>query len=278
MVIESQEPDLPDRGSNAPANGTDQRFVAYYAEESLSPRTLERSAGIMRNVLRARTLRGLPTEGLAVADIASNTGSQAFLWAEAGHRVRGIEISADLVGIARRRASDRGLPVEFVEGTAAALPWPTASMDVCLLAELLEHVPEWEVVLAEACRVLRPGGALYVSTTNWLCPRQSEFDLHFYSWYPAPLKRRCERLAVTTRPELVNFARFPAVNWFSPYGLSRILRRQGFVSFDRFDLAEPERLSAPARLALSLIRAVPGGRLAGYMATPSTSLVAVRKS
>ncbi|MEO8443490.1 MAG: methyltransferase domain-containing protein [Gammaproteobacteria bacterium] len=265
-----------DSVTSAADSGADERFVAYYAEESLSAKTLARFTGIMRNVLRARSLGGLPTEGLAVADIACNTGSQSFLWAAAGHRVSGLDISADLIDIGCKRAGERGLAVEFLQGDATSLPWASGSMDVCLLAELLEHVPAWEAVLSEACRVLRPGGALYVSTTNWLCPRQSEFDLPFYSWYPAPLKRRFEYLAVTTRPELVNFAKFPAVNWFSPYSLSRALRRQGFSSLDRFDLVEPGRHPPLMRVILALVRTVPGARFAGYMATPSTSLVAIR--
>lgn len=266
----------PSVGSPSPPPGGDDNFVDYYARESLSPKTLGRFSGIMRRVLLARTLAGLPIEQLAVADIACNTGSQSFLWAEAGHRVSGIDINQQLVAIARERGLQRSLDVDFSVGSAVALPWGTASMDVCLLAELLEHVSEWEQVLSEACRVLRPGGALYLSTTNWLCPSQQEFDLPLYSWYPAPLKRRYEKLAVTTRPELVNFTKFPAVNWFSPYGLQRDLRRLGFRSFDRFDLIDPERQSWPVSLVRTLVRYFPGARLLGHMTTPSTSLVALR--
>jgi 2-polyprenyl-3-methyl-5-hydroxy-6-metoxy-1,4-benzoquinol methylase len=55
-------------------------------------------------------------------------------------------------------------------------------MDVCLLPELLEHVADWQSCLNEAARVLRPGGLLYLSTTNVLCPRQQEFNLPLYSF------------------------------------------------------------------------------------------------
>ncbi len=62
---------------------------------------------------------------------------------------------------------------------------------------------------------MRPGGVLYLTTTSCLCPSQMEFRLPLYSWYPGFLKRRYERLAKTTRPELANFAIYPAVHWFS---------------------------------------------------------------
>jgi 2-polyprenyl-3-methyl-5-hydroxy-6-metoxy-1,4-benzoquinol methylase len=101
-------------------------------------------------------------------------------------------------------------------------------MHVCLLPELLEHVVEWMACLKETARILRPGGVLFLSTTNKLCPSQQEFSLPLYSWYPRPLKRHFEKLAVTKRPELENFARYPAVNWFSFYSLRSELSRLGF--------------------------------------------------
>ena len=79
----------------------------------------------------------------------------------------------------------------------------------------------------EAARVLKRGGVLYLSTTNVLCPVQEEFELPLYSGTRRPFKRRYQRLALTTRPELVNHARYPAVHWFSYYGLRDHLRGSG---------------------------------------------------
>lgn len=254
----------------------DDNFVSYYAQQSQSTKTAQRFAGILRSVIKARQLSGLPTAGLRVADIGCNAGTQAFLWAEAGHDVTGLDINRKLLTIARGRAQERRLAVHFEEGSATALPWPSGSMDVCLLVELLEHVGDWQGVLSEACRVLRTGGSLYLSTTNWLCPRQSEFELPLYSWYPGPVKRHFERLAVTSRPHLVNFTKYPAVHWFSPYSLSAYLRSQGLRSFDRFDLIEEGTKSRAQRFALGAVRHVPGCRFLAYLATPSSALVGIR--
>ena len=103
-------------------------------------------------------------------------------------------------------------------------------MSVCL-PELLEHVPDWETCLREAARSLDPGGLLYLSTTNVLCPVQSEFNLPLYSWYPGFIKRRYERLAVTTRPAIANYAKYPAVNWFTFYRLRDYLASTGLQMF-----------------------------------------------
>lgn len=254
----------------------DDNFVSYYAAQHQSEKTIQRFAGIMRSVLRVRQLAGLPLQRLRVADIGCNAGTQSFMWAEAGHHVTGLDINDKLLAIARERAAERQLTTQFHQGSATALPWESASMDVCLLVELLEHVQDWESVLSEACRVLDRGGSLYVSTTNWLCPKQSEFELPMYSWYPKPLKRYYERLSVTSRPELVNHTKYPAVHWFSPYGLARYFRNRKLRPYDRFDLMDESTKSVPQRMALQLIRHVPGVRFLAFLATPSSALVAIR--
>jgi 2-polyprenyl-6-hydroxyphenyl methylase/3-demethylubiquinone-9 3-methyltransferase len=249
-----------------------QNFVAYYERESLSPETRARFL-----IVRDKALKLAAAGPLDVLDIGCGAGTQARLWAELGHRVRGVDINADLIEIARARAKESGLALTFEVGSATKLTVPDASMDVCLMPELLEHVSEWQPCLSEAVRVLRPGGVLYLSTTNALCPRQQEFDLPLYSWYPGFLKRRYERLAVTTRPELVQYAKYPAVHWFTPYQLSRFLAERGMRCMDRFDMIDASALPASRRLVARLFRASGALRFVGHVLTPSTVLFAVKQ-
>jgi SAM-dependent methyltransferase len=150
-------------------------------------------------------------------------------------------------------------------------------MHVCLLPELLEHVVEWMACLKETARILRPGGVLFLSTTNKLCPSQQEFSLPLYSWYPRPLKRHFEKLAVTKRPELENFARYPAVNWFSFYSLRSELSRLGFDCWDRFDVMDLSLKGALARFVGSCIRGHTAARWLAHVATPGTTVFAVKR-
>lgn len=251
-------------------------FVRYYADESLKQSTLERFSATKSAVMRAARHFGLTGDAWSVADIGCGAATQCALWARDGHQVHGTDINAQLVELGQQRATGAGLDISLTVGSATRLPWPDASMDICLCPELLEHVAEWEQVLSEAVRVLRPGGVLYLSTTNALCPVQEEFDLPGYSWYPPPLKRRYERLAITTRPELANHARYPAVNWFTYFQLRRHLRKLGLESMDRFDVAALGRDGLGGRV-LGLIRAIPPLRWMAHVATPYT-VVFARKS
>lgn len=257
-------------------HGSHEEFLAYYAEQALSKSTLERFISVRDMVLRMLP-ESLNGRSLDVADIGCGPGAQASLWAELGHRVYGLDVNEDFLDLARKRTQEQGYTAEFHLGSATELPWADESMDVVLLPELLEHVADWQACLDEATRVLRPGGALYVSTTNTLCPKQQEFLLPLYSWYPAPMKRRYEKLAVTTRPEIANFAKYPAVNWFTPYQLKRALKERGFdLSHDRFDCMDISHSSTAVKMALGLMRLLPPVRLLGHMATPYSSLLAIK--
>jgi SAM-dependent methyltransferase len=78
-----------------------------------------------------------------------------------GHvRLTGIELSGASLAIAARRARELGLDVSLVEGDAAALPYPDDHFDTVVFCMVLCTVPDDRAAVAEAARVLRPGGRL----------------------------------------------------------------------------------------------------------------------
>lgn len=258
------------------ANSANDPFVRYYAEQSEGPVTLARFAATRDQVMRAARHFGVPAGPLKVADIGCGAATQCALWARDGHEVHGVDINESLIQLGRERAAAQQLSIELRSGSATTLPWADESMDIVLCPELLEHVADWESVLREAVRVTRPGGVLYVSTTNRLCPSQAEFTLPGYSWYPAPLKRYYERLSTTTRPELVNHAKYPAVHWFTYFQLRRFLGARHMQCMDRFDVTSLGDHGAAGSLVLMLLRKVPGLRLLGHVLTPYTVVFARR--
>jgi ubiquinone/menaquinone biosynthesis C-methylase UbiE len=254
----------------------DPRFVEYYEAQSLSENTIARFASVKRQAISVRERLGLPTSNLQVVDVGCGPGAQSIIWAADGHHVRGIDISAPLIEIARRRSKEAGVDVEYSVGSATSLPYPDASCDVALVPELLEHVSDWRSCLKDAVRILKPGGLAYFCTTNRLCPVQQEFDLPLYSWYPASLKRRCEAMALTSHKHWVSYTSFPAVNWFSFYQLRAELAASGIRSFDRFDVIEAQR-SALRRTIVATIRASSLLRFAGQLLTPYTVVFGVKQ-
>lgn len=102
--------------------------------------------------------------GKEVLDAACGVGyGSAFLAATAA-RVVGVDVDEESVGYARRRYG--GPSVEFHVMDAEALAFPDASFDVVCSFETIEHVRAPARAVAEAARVLRPGGVLVVSTPH----------------------------------------------------------------------------------------------------------------
>jgi len=253
-----------------------EKFLAYYADRSQLSKEFDRFRAIRNTVLRVAAGRDHPDRKYDVLDVGCGAGTQCAVWAEIDHRVHGLDVNQPLLTLAKERAAASGHEIDFRLGSAVQLPWPDRSMDICLALELLEHVTDWRSCLNEFTRVLRPGGILYFSTTNKLCPKQNEFNLAGYSWYPAALKRHFERLTVTKRPSLANYAVYPAVNWFTPYGLRAELAVRGLSSLDRFDLIDSSQKGRLARLIIPLVRALPPLRLLAFVCTPSTTLLGIK--
>jgi ubiquinone/menaquinone biosynthesis C-methylase UbiE len=75
-----------------------------------------------------------------------------------------IDISPDMIELARRKASRKRLPVEPVLGDVEALPFPDASFDVTLaLGGVVSHATDHERAVSELRRVTRSGGHLALS-------------------------------------------------------------------------------------------------------------------
>ena len=101
--------------------------------------------------------------GAAVLDIACGSGyGTAYLSRFAGH-VYGVDISSDAVAYAEGRYGRPNL--RFLQGDVSQIPLDSGSVDLVVSFETIEHVEEasQHAFLAEAKRVLRPGGRLIVS-------------------------------------------------------------------------------------------------------------------
>lgn len=97
--------------------------------------------------------------GKRIVDFGCGSGANSVLLASRGAHVIGVDISEDLIRIARRRmtvnARDRG--ASFVVGSAHDLPLASGSVDVVFGIAVLHHL-DLRLVSREVRRVLRPGG------------------------------------------------------------------------------------------------------------------------
>ena len=110
--------------------------------------------------------RQIDWQGRDVLDLGCAGGFMAEALAKRGANVTGIDPAAAAVAAARQHASESGLCISYDVGVGEALPYPEASFDAVVCVDVLEHVADLNRVLAQAARVLRPGGIFLFDTIN----------------------------------------------------------------------------------------------------------------
>jgi ArsR family transcriptional regulator len=106
---------------------------------------------------------GMLLPALEVADIACGEGYLAVEAAQWAKRVVGVDRSGDVLKRARSLADRRGVKnISWKRGDMEKLPLESASVDVALLSQALHHAAHPARAMAEAARIVRPGGRVLV--------------------------------------------------------------------------------------------------------------------
>ena len=91
----------------------------------------------------------------SILDVGTGTGRAAILMARGGARVTAVDASEEMLAIARSRAVDEHLDVQFLPGDAHELEFPDRSFDVVISLRMLMHARQWRACVGEMCRVAR---------------------------------------------------------------------------------------------------------------------------
>ena len=138
--------------STTPVRAAYDRWAETYDTQANATRDLDAV------LLRAA---GLPLAGQSVIEIGAGTGKNTAHLAAHAREVLALDLSPAMLARARARVPDAH--VRFVEHDVAR-PWPAAdgAAGVVVGNLVLEHIADLCPVMAEAHRVLRPGGTLFL--------------------------------------------------------------------------------------------------------------------
>ena len=187
-----------------------------------------------------------PLEGARILDIGCGLGVYVRKFREFSDRVFGIDI--DRQRLIEGARSTPGLMLSASE----TLPFRDAAFDVVVLNEVIEHVRDDRATLAEALRVVRPGGHIAIYAPNRLFPFETHGiyigdrfvfgNVPLVNWLPDPLRNR-----------LVPHARaYTRRGMRRTYAGLRVNVREETCVYPGFDniIAQHRRLGAVLRSAL----------------------------
>jgi ubiquinone/menaquinone biosynthesis C-methylase UbiE len=149
-----------------------------------------------------------PGPGRRILEICSGTGRNSLRMAKAGAQVQGIDVADAMVEVARRKAAEVGATnVNFQVGNALKLDFPDETFDAVVGTRFM-YMMTWEEkqrIVAEARRVLKPGGVLVLQFGGWAWGIKEELvrvargkkirRAHYYLW-PGQAKRLFEGMHV----------------------------------------------------------------------------------
>ena len=225
----------------------------------------------------------LPRPPYRVLDLGSGSGLLAVWAARQGWDVTAVELEADHMAVLRQFvAAEPELQITPVQSSIlASRPLlPDDAFDIVYLKDVLEHVGNYQMCLDIAYAKAKSGGLVFASTTNVICPLQSEYHgVGPFSWYPRPVKNWIVNYALNHNPGIIMHSKLPAVHWFRRGTLSQAMRRSGFRrTWDLYDLVKSTAdVTGRTRYVVPLIRLaglVPPGRHLVDLLIPGLTMVA----
>jgi len=167
----------------------------------------------------AKLLNGIGTHGKRILDIGCGIGGPAFEMAGThGATVVGIDLEAPLIARATQAAFDLDLSDKCTFQTVAAglLPFDDETFDIVISSGAFTQIADKAGILAEACRVLKPGG--HLSCYEWLgtageCSEDMQywFELEGLTYEFETLDGYCNRFISSGFDEVVTI---DATEWY----------------------------------------------------------------
>jgi SAM-dependent methyltransferase len=150
--------------------------------------------------------------GARVVEVGCGRGDFAIELARAGAVVTALDFSAEAISVARARAIEAGVAVEFFVGDAQAIDLPSESFDIVISCECMEHVEHPGRMALELRRICKPEGRCILTTPSLL---NGLLIARAWSF-------------ITGRPLDTGAGVQPRENFFLFFRVKRLLARAGF--------------------------------------------------
>lgn len=123
--------------------------------------------------------------GKSVCDLGSGDGALSSLLAKNGAILTAVDNEPAGLKLAESIFNEEGISATFVLGSVEQIPLPDSAFDIVVSCDVIEHLDHYDKHVAEAARILRPGGVFAVTTPYRICETPAPF--HTHEFYPSEL-------------------------------------------------------------------------------------------
>lgn len=149
------------------ANPTEIAFFNELAQEWWDPNGPQATLHKI-NPLRLRWIsQSLALKNLQVLDVGCGAGLLSEGLAKLGAQVSGLDLAADLINVAQKHASESKLDIlYYCEDLQQFSQTHAQHFDAICCLEMLEHVDDFDAIIAQMSSCLKPGGKIFLSTID----------------------------------------------------------------------------------------------------------------
>lgn len=195
-----------------------------------------------------------PSPDAAALDVATGGGHTAITLAGYVRKVVAVDITPEMLAEAEDASRQRGIDnIEFQAADVHNLNFPGGQFDIVASRFAPHHFSDIKRALREMCRVLKPGGKLYILDCSVVDGDEPEKEInrieflrdssHQYSYSPRLWKRLLDGLPLKTEHAVLYQTRYELPQWFDRMGTDQAKRQEIFRILD--SLPEPVKARYP---------------------------------
>ncbi|NQE54443.1 Ubiquinone biosynthesis O-methyltransferase [ANME-1 cluster archaeon GoMg3.2] len=148
----------------------------FYEQDAL--REIPESTRRIEELRYRMLISKVPKESKKVLNVGCGNGELICILAEEGHECVAFDLSKNR--LAKFMNMAKKLDVAQIQGDATNIPLQNLSIDVIMCSEVLEHIKDYEKVLKQMNRILKPHGRIVVSVPSKVSYEEELMEIGFY--------------------------------------------------------------------------------------------------
>jgi len=150
--------------------------VKWHGERAQEWENLRLGIGKYTKEKQELVLRYLnPQKNEKILDVGTGSGFYARYAAEKGAKVTAVDMSTEMLGVAKNISSKNGLRISFIKADAQKLPFKNHSFDKVVSVDLIEHLPQPEKFLKRIIEVIKPRGLIVIAWPHAYSPYRFKY-------------------------------------------------------------------------------------------------------